>query len=214
MIQTIVKLGGSLEAMEAGALPSLLEVLVRAADAGHRVLALPGGGRFADTVRAACDEHDPGPDAAHWAAVLAMDQLAHLMVGWAPEAMLIWDIDAVDDVADARRLPILAPYAWLRADDPLPHSWDVTGDSIAARLAAELDAPRLVLVKPVEATPAKPLSPVVPAEELVQHGIVDPYFPRALGYDRECWIVDGHHPERLHRLLHGDAGGAVRVMRE
>ena len=213
MIETVVKLGGSLEAT--GALPPLLDVLVRAAAEGHRLLVVPGGGRFADAVRAVCAETDPGADAAHWAAVLAMDQLAHLMAGWAPAASLIADPDAADDVADRGLLPILAPFAWLRATDSLPHSWDVTGDTIAARLAADLDVRRLVLVKAADPFPAASSAhapaAAIAVEELVQHGLVDAYFPRALGYGRECWIVNGHEPERLRRLLHGDTGGAVLV---
>jgi aspartokinase-like uncharacterized kinase len=43
---------------------------------------------------------------------------------------------------------VLAPYAWLRDADPLPHSWDVTSDSIAAWVAGQVGASRLVLLKP------------------------------------------------------------------
>ena len=52
----------------------------------------------------------------------------------------------------AGRVPVIAPYRWLREADPLPHSWDVTSDSIAAWLASALGAARLVLVKPPGAT--------------------------------------------------------------
>jgi aspartokinase-like uncharacterized kinase len=48
----------------------------------------------------------------------------------------------------SRRIPVLAPYAWLRRADPLPHSWEVTSDSIAAWIARAIGASRLVLVKP------------------------------------------------------------------
>ena len=51
-----------------------------------------------------------------------------------------------------RACPVLAPYRWLRAADPLPHSWEVTSDSIAAWLAGELGARRVVLVKAPGAT--------------------------------------------------------------
>ena len=43
---------------------------------------------------------------------------------------------------------MLAPYRWLRESDPLPHSWDVTSDSIAAWIASEIGAPQLILIKP------------------------------------------------------------------
>jgi aspartokinase-like uncharacterized kinase len=47
---------------------------------------------------------------------------------------------------------VLAPSRWLRDADPLPHSWDVTSDSIAAWIAGEIGARELVLVKPPHAS--------------------------------------------------------------
>ena len=43
---------------------------------------------------------------------------------------------------------MLAPYRWLREADPLPHSWDVTSDSIAAWVASQVGARGLILIKP------------------------------------------------------------------
>ena len=51
---------------------------------------------------------------------------------------------------------MLAPYRWMRAADVLPHSWDVTSDSVAAFVAGALDAARLVLVKPAT-VPSEPV---------------------------------------------------------
>ena len=48
----------------------------------------------------------------------------------------------------AGSVPVLAPLRWLRNADPLPHSWDVTSDSIAAWMAGEFGAADLLLVKP------------------------------------------------------------------
>src|SRR5690606_6777814 len=86
--------------------------------------------------------------AAHWMAVLAMDQHAHLLHGRLPGSTLV---DAPADASaalDRGQVPILAPYRWLAAADPLPHSWDVTSDSLAAWIAGAVGASRLVLVKP------------------------------------------------------------------
>jgi acetylglutamate kinase len=38
----------------------------------------------------------------------------------------------------------------MRAADPLPHSWDITSDSIAAFIAGALGAGELILLKPVD----------------------------------------------------------------
>jgi len=49
-------------------------------------------------------------------------------------------------------VPVLALTRWLRARDPLPHSWNVTSDSIAAWVAGQLNAARLVVIKSAGAT--------------------------------------------------------------
>ncbi len=56
--------------------------------------------------------------------------------------------DEIESALKRRRIPVLAPYQWLRDVDPLPHSWDVTSDSISAWVAGQVGAARLVLVKP------------------------------------------------------------------
>ena len=77
-------------------------------------------------------------------AILAMDQF-----GWAL-AELIPGAGAPD--GPRRRRPassVLLPAALLVEREPLPASWDVTSDSIAAWVAGAAGAGRLVLVKPV-----------------------------------------------------------------
>jgi aspartokinase-like uncharacterized kinase len=126
---------------------------------------VPGGGPFADIVRDIDRKYAVGDHAAHWMAVLAMDQHAHLLVSQIPRAPLVESLAQVESVLDAGGLPVLAPYRWLRAADPLPHSWDVTSDSIAACVAEACGASELVLLKAVSG----------PVTELT-----DPYFSRYL----------------------------------
>ena len=70
-----------------------------------------------------------------------------------PRAMVVTDATEMSTALASRRIPVLAPYAWLRRADPLPHSWEVTSDSIAAWIARAIAASRLVLVKPPDAEP-------------------------------------------------------------
>ena len=77
-----------------------------------------------------------------------MEQYAHLIASRIHGAVLVSDVEGMLTAIDAGRIPVLAPYAWLRREDPLPHSWQVTSDSIAAWIAATLAARRLVLEKP------------------------------------------------------------------
>jgi len=67
---------------------------------------------------------------------------------WMEGAALVADPVEIAAALSAGRVPVLAPYRWLRGADPLPHSWDVTSDSISAWVAGQVGAARLVLVKP------------------------------------------------------------------
>ena len=62
------------------------------------------------------------------------------------------DLAALRRPGSRGRIPVLAPRRFLdeidaSSPDPLPHSWDVTTDSIAARVAVHLGAAELVLLK-------------------------------------------------------------------
>ncbi len=199
-IDAVVKVGGSL--LESGSLPSLLTALAELART-HRLVVVPGGGPFADAVRGACSLHDPGASAAHWMAILAMDQHAHLLAGLQPAARLVTGPDEVARVLAEGLLPVLCPFRWLRAVDPLPHGWHVTSDSIAAWVAARLSARRLALLKSLEGVPGTSGDVVAeaPLRAATLAGIVDEYFERALEPGVECWVLSGREPQRLAELL-------------
>lgn len=201
MPEAVVKVGGSL-ASDPG-LPRLLETLGELAAAGRRLVVVPGGGPFADAVRAACAALDPGPSPAHWMAILAMDQYAHLLAARIPGAALVVEPAEAAGVLAAGRTAVLAPYAWLRAADPLPHGWDVTSDSIAAWVAARLGAPRVVLLKSVDGLrdEAGAVLARVPRRALGGRDEVDGYFAQALEPGTACWIINGRRRERLRDLL-------------
>jgi len=143
---TVVKVGGGLSATP-GALATVGRALAQAGRR-HRLLVVPGGGPFADAVRT-FDRHEQlSPDAAHWMAILAMDQYAHVLAERIPGALLVEESGAVKAALRGPGVAVLAPYRWLRAADVLPHTWDATSDSVAAFIAGAVDAGRLVLVKP------------------------------------------------------------------
>jgi aspartokinase-like uncharacterized kinase len=142
----VVKVGGGLLA-DGGRIDAVLAAIARA-DGGASLLVIPGGGPFADAVREADRRIGLTEDAAHWMAVLAMDQYAELIVARMPGAVLVFTEQQIRGARARGLIPVLAPCRWLRERDPLPHSWDVTSDSIAAWFAGALGARRLVLVKP------------------------------------------------------------------
>ena len=210
---TVVKVGGGL-AREAG--DGALRALCRTigdASARHSLLLVPGGGEFADAVRKQDALFALRDATAHRMAILAMEQFGWLLSDLIPGAVPCTDLAAACAAAAARGgTPVLLPAASL-AEDPLPASWAVTSDSIAAWVAGAVHAPRLVLVKPVGGLyrdwPAdgEPLARLSVSElaELRAAGLaagVDPHLPEALrAAGVEAWVIDGREPARLVTLL-------------
>src|SRR5574341_2186012 len=182
----VIKIGGSLSRRPA-ALRRLMAVIGGLARTRALVI-VPGGGRFADQVRREDRRFGLGDSAAHWMAILAMDQYAHLLAELVREAAVV---RRRGEIA-AGRVNVLAPSRWLRRTDPLPHSWQVTSDSIAAWVARELRARVLVLLKDVDGLFERdPKGGAAPRLRLrVVRGklrdVVDGYFPRALARGMPC----------------------------
>jgi aspartokinase-like uncharacterized kinase len=116
--------------------------------------------------------------------VLAMDQYAYVLVDHLSGSTLVARPSDIGQALENRRIPVLAPYQWLREADPLPHSWDVTSDSIAAWVAGQVGASRLVLVKPPHAIGS----------------LVDGYFHRALPAHVSSDCVPADRIHELRRL--------------
>ena len=182
---TVIKLGGSL-IRESEALGAAAAALARVAGGRRRAVVVPGGGALADAVRALDRRLGLGDDAAHWMAVLAMDQGAQLLAARVPGTAVVAEAGEIHAAIAGGVLPVLAPYRWLRRADPLPHSWDVTSDSIAAWVAGELGAARLVLIKMAAGEPAR---------------LADPYFPRALPPGVEAVVLELEALHEIDRLL-------------
>lgn len=180
---TVVKVGGGLTRIPGG-LDRVCRALGQAAD-GRRVVVVPGGGPFAEAVREFDDRLGLSADAAHWMAVLAMDQYAYVLAERIPRAMLVDRLGAVANALDSGRIAVLAPGRWLKAADVLPHSWEVTSDSIAAVLAGALDARQLILIKPKVGVPDP----------------VDRHFLAAIPAGLPYWVVGCDRLEDLNQRL-------------
>ena len=163
MPDSVIKIGGSLLA-DVEQFDAVLASIAQMARSS-RLLIVPGGGPFADAVRDVDRRLGIPAATAHWMAILGMDQHAHLLAARLPGSTVTAGPDDARRVLDGGRIPVLAPSRWLMAADPLPHSWDVTGDSIAAWVAGQVAARELILIKAAGA--AGP-------------GLVDDYFARAV----------------------------------
>ena len=175
----VIKIGGSLSAIP-GALARTGAAVAEAAGRMPLVV-IPGGGPFADAVRSFSTMHPLSDSAAHWMAILGMDQYAFALAEQIPGARVVDDQAGIQKAWEAGAIPVLAPSRWLRAADELPHRWEVTSDALAAYLAMLLGAGRLVLVKPVAG-----------GMELT-----DSYFSRALPTGMRCDILGVEQLDRL-----------------
>jgi 5-(aminomethyl)-3-furanmethanol phosphate kinase len=204
----VIKVGGSL-----GRGPTLrvLGSALGRLGARYRLLIVPGGGAFADVVRDYYRRYDLGETAAHRMALLAMDQYGYLLGEVVPGSRLVPDLWAARQAVGGGRVAILLPASLLMQADPVPHSWQVTSDSLGAWLAGLAGAQRYVLLKDVDGLyPGDPgtgaSAPVYETMSLQnlpeQHGGVDDYLVTILAsLDLETWAINGQYPERLAELL-------------
>jgi 5-(aminomethyl)-3-furanmethanol phosphate kinase len=215
-VLTVVKIVGGL-ARERGdaALRALCESLAEAG-ARHPLLVVPGGGDFAGAVRAHDRRFGLRAETAHRMAILAMDQFGWLLADLVPGATTRRDLGPVR----AGAVSVLLPAALMSERDPLPASWSVTSDSIAAWVAGAAGAARLVLAKPVDGLYAEWPATGAPLARLsvdelaaLRPGGVDAHLHsvlRATGV--ETWVIGGREPARLTALLDtGRSAGTLVV---
>jgi|WetSurMetagenome_2_1015567.scaffolds.fasta_scaffold02418_13 5-(aminomethyl)-3-furanmethanol phosphate kinase len=188
----VVKIGGSLS----NRVPDLATVL-RASD--RPLFIVPGGGMFAEGVRKLQIDND----SAHWMAIAAMDQY-----GWFIASQGIGTTDLLQISPD--HPVVFLPYCSMRQHDPLPHSWDVTSDSIAVWVADTLGLD-LLLLKSVDGIlmNGNLMNQVIIP---VNTEVVDPFFiPFALEKKIKTTIINGSHVDLVERFLRGEPVSGTRI---
>lgn len=163
----VVKLGGSL--LGTPELKQWLALLRQRSDG--RVVIVPGGGVFADTIRTRQQQGEYDDVAAHRMALLAMEQYGWVLKSLQPELAMAASELEIAERSWQHRAIVWMPSHMVLADDSIPMSWDVTSDSLAAWLAAKIGADRLILVKHVEVREAP-----IPVGRLMGEGILDSAF--------------------------------------
>ena len=146
MSRVVVKVGGSLLDLP-DLVPRLTRYVAALPDAG--ALLVVGGGPAVDDLRARHRAGRLGDDDAHWQAIAHMTANARAIAARL-DAPLLGRRDLVREADGA--VAVLDADAMLREDErrggvPLPRTWAVTSDAIAARLATIVGASSLVLLK-------------------------------------------------------------------
>ncbi len=148
-------------------------------------LVLTGGGRLADEIRELDKRFTLPPETSHMLAIRAMQTLAETLrealASAGGTSTWLTGESKIQQLAESNNRLTDAPQAivfvdpialmqWdARSDAPLPASWDVTSDTIAARVANTAKAGELVLLKSAP-PPTTELSP------LATSGYIDPCF--------------------------------------
>jgi hypothetical protein len=210
-MRVVIKIGGSL-IKEA---PELVDRLVKEFGSGsqkvpeeacasgrlpYSVLIVPGGGVFADAVRKTDENFSLSADAAHWMAILGMEQYACYLQDKSHAVR----IDSIASLPQG--VSVLFPYRLLKNEDPLPHTWDVTSDTIAAWVAKQIGA-ILITVTDVDGIfrNGKLVREISAASCTENHAsCIDFALPEFLLKNRmECLIVNGKALERVIRAVYG-----------
>jgi hypothetical protein len=187
----VVKLGGSLHHR----VPEIVPLLCKSE---RPLLVVPGGGIFADAVRMA----RVADDAAHCMAIAAMEQY-----GWfiASQGM-----ETTDRLSVPEKSAVFLPYTSMRLRDPLPHSWNITSDSIAAWVAAELGM-ELLILKSVDGIS---LNGILQEQVTIpiENDVVDPFFiPFVLKHRIKTTIINGKSGDSIEKILKDEPVPCTRI---
>jgi len=133
----VVKLGGSLYNC-----PELTHWLkqLRTLSNEEAIVIVPGGGPFADQVRAAQKTHSLNDSTAHYMALLAMKQFGLMMIDIEPGCQIF-------SLKKTAPLSVWLPDSDLLSETSIKKNWDISSDSLALWLATKLNAEQLILVK-------------------------------------------------------------------
>jgi 5-(aminomethyl)-3-furanmethanol phosphate kinase len=172
----VAKLGGSLAGN-----PMLSEWIAALDLYPEPLIVVPGGGDFADAVRTMQKKMHFDDDAAHHIALVAMEQYGLALAALWPRLSLTATPAAIARALRTGRVACWAPAQMAMASS-LPKSWDVTSDSLAAWLAAQLRAEQLLVIKSAPIDEEADVSLL----DLANAGILDrlfPHFAAASGAD-------------------------------
>jgi aspartokinase-like uncharacterized kinase len=213
MNATIVKVGGSLafypEKLKALCL-KLSEISKK-----HRIIVVPGGGKFADVVRCMDQVFSLSCNVSHRMAILGMDQYGLLLSDLMPNSATVNKLEEIKCFLNSDGLPVFLPSTLLLSEDPLANSWDVTSDSIAVYIACRLQASKVLLVTDVDGvyksdpkthSEAKLIENISATDLLAmnERTSVDKALPKLLLQSPiSCFVINGLFPARVEAVLGG-----------
>jgi aspartokinase-like uncharacterized kinase len=182
MPSLVVKVGGSL--YDLPDLATRLRLWLSAQGSANIVL-IPGGGPTANAIRGLDAIHKLGEEKAHWLALRALTLNARFLKDLLTDARVVRSLEECGSESPS----ILDAHAFACWDEEtnsgtcLPHSWNVTSDSLAARVAVVAGAQRLCLLK--STAPPENIDWWMP-----EYNYVDPLFHTVFPGSIQGWQVE------------------------
>lgn len=173
-ITRVVKVGGSL--FDLPDLGACIQAWLRQEKTAKNIF-VAGGGELAEFIRR---QHQLSPldeSRAHWLCIEAMQMMSHILHQRLLGSVLCQHLSEMRKAKARLNIARLGESFYILQHPPgnseimLHESWEVTSDSIAARLAICLGADELVLLKSAD-------PPTGDLQELSDLGYIDKFFPK------------------------------------
>lgn len=173
----VIRVGGSLLTWQP--FVAQFEIWLEAQAPAVNVL-IAGGGPWVELLRQSAQRFEIPEAEAHVLCLRAMSVTAELL-GQLCGGTVVRSLDSIQNEDQKSSRLVLDVYHQLEEvdtfrGDALPRTWAVTSDSIAARIATDLRADELVILKSSDPPPG-----IADHSELGELGYVDPYFATAVG---------------------------------
>ena len=134
------------------------------------LVVVPGGGPFADCVRAMQAPCRYDNATGHAMAVLAMEQYATLLEACCDVFISCAHREEINQAIKCGNIALWRPHYWVSRAEDIAKTWDHTSDSLAAWLACRLKAEGILLIKSRD--PEGGHAP--PLKHLQESGLIDP----------------------------------------
>ncbi len=185
-----------------------------------KLLIVPGGGLFAETIRDAYTKFSIPEDIAHKMAVLAMNQYGLLLQSlFGDNTTIVEDINEINDCFEYKNIIIFQVSKMMHVNNNLPKMWSVTSDSISAHIAQIIGAENLILIKVIDSLTEQGSDKLLSQvnvnvlDSAVKKGCIDDYIQNILSHNKiQCFIVNGRFPERVKKILRGDKTVSTEII--
>ncbi|MFX1328553.1 MAG: hypothetical protein ACFE91_10525 [Promethearchaeota archaeon] len=114
----------------------------------RKMVLIPGGGLLVDFIRHLYEKFHFNDDIAHWMAIYAMDYNGKELKRKFPHLQINNNHKNLEK--ENRFISIFLSYKFLKEKDELPHSWEVTSDSITYYIAKTLSMDECFLIKDIQ----------------------------------------------------------------